>query len=66
MLCDTLPPLLDLDITADYMEHMGHQMQASAGLIQCIAITWLPPSLWSVQCASKRCITKVPPGTWNS
>ena len=30
MPCDTLPPLLDLDITADYMERMAHQIQGSA------------------------------------
>ena len=30
MPCDTLPPLLDLDITADYVERMAHQIQGSA------------------------------------
>jgi len=29
MPCDVLPPLLDLDITADYMEHVAHQIQGS-------------------------------------
>ena len=28
--CDDLPTLLDLDITADYVEHVAHQIQRSA------------------------------------
>ena len=31
MSCDTLPLLLDLDITADYVERMAHKIQVSAG-----------------------------------
>ena len=31
--CDDLPPLLGLDITADYVEHVAHQIQGSAGLV---------------------------------
>ena len=27
--CDDLPPLLDLDITANYVEHVAHQIQRS-------------------------------------
>ena len=26
LLCDDLPPLLDLDITADYVERVAHQI----------------------------------------
>ena len=29
--CDDLPPLLDLDITADYVECLAHQFQGFAG-----------------------------------
>ena len=29
--CDDLPPLLDLDITADYVERVAHQIQGSVG-----------------------------------
>ena len=29
--CDDLPPLLDLDVTADYMERVAHLIQGSAG-----------------------------------
>ena len=31
--CDDLPPLLNLDITADYVERVAHQIQRSALLI---------------------------------
>ena len=30
--CDVLPPLIDLDITADYVEHVACHIQGSAGL----------------------------------
>ena len=29
--CDDLPALLDLDVTADYVECVAHQIQGSAG-----------------------------------
>ena len=29
LLCDTLPSLIDLDITANYVEQMPHQIQGS-------------------------------------
>ena len=31
--CDDLPPLLYLDITADYVEHVAHQLRDLRGLI---------------------------------
>ena len=31
MPCSVLPPLVDLDITADYVECAAHQIQGSAG-----------------------------------
>ena len=33
MSCDDLPPLLDLDITAENVESMAHQIQGSLGLV---------------------------------
>ena len=40
MPCDTLSPLLDLDITADYVEHVAHQIQGSVGHGGSIALQW--------------------------
>ena len=30
--CDSLPPVLDVDITADYVERVAHSIQGAAGL----------------------------------
>ena len=40
MPCDDLPPLLDLDITADYVEHVAHQIQGSSGPCGSTALQW--------------------------
>ena len=40
MPCDVLPPLLDLDITADYVERVAHQIQRSAGPGGSTALQW--------------------------
>ena len=40
MPCDVLPPLLDLDITADYVERVAHQIQGSAGPGGSTALQW--------------------------
>ena len=40
MSCDDLPPLLDLDITADYVEHVAHQIQGSSGPCGSTALQW--------------------------
>ena len=40
MSCDDLPPLLDLDITADYMERVAHQIQGSSGPCGSTALQW--------------------------
>ena len=40
MPCNTLSPLLDLDITADYVERVAHQIQGSAGPGGSIALQW--------------------------
>ena len=40
MPCDTLPPLLDLNITADYVERVAHQIQGSAGPGGSTALQW--------------------------
>ena len=37
---DDLPPLLDLDITADYVEHAAHQIQESSGPCGSTALQW--------------------------
>ena len=29
--CDSLPPILDVDITADYVERVAHRIQGAAG-----------------------------------
>ena len=40
MPCDDLPPLLDLDITADYVERVAHQIQGSSGPCESTALQW--------------------------
>ena len=40
MSCDDLPPLLDLDITADYVERVAHQTQGSSGPCGSTALQW--------------------------
>lgn len=40
MKCDVLPPLLDLDITVDYVESVAHQIQGSAGPGGSTALQW--------------------------
>ena len=40
MPCDTLPPLLDLDITADCVECVARQIQGSAGPGGSTALQW--------------------------
>ena len=40
MPCDDLPPLLDLDITADYVERVAHQIQGSSGPCGSTALQW--------------------------
>ena len=40
MSCDDLPPLLDLDITADYVECVAHQFQGSSGPCGSTALQW--------------------------
>ena len=40
MSCDDLPPLLDLDITADYVEHVAHQIQESLWPCGSTALQW--------------------------
>ena len=37
---DILPPLLGLNITADYLEHVAHQIQGSAGPGGPTALQW--------------------------
>ena len=38
--CDDLPPLFDLDITVDYVEHVAHQIQGSAGPCGSTTLQW--------------------------
>ena len=38
--CDDLPPLLDLDITADYVKFVAHQVQQSAEPCGSTALQW--------------------------
>ena len=38
--CDVLPPLIDLDITADYVEHVACHFQGSAGPGGSTALQW--------------------------
>ena len=40
MSCDDLTPLLDLDITADYVERVAHQIQGSSGPCGSTALQW--------------------------
>ena len=40
MPCDTLPPLLDLDITADYVERVADQIQGSPSPGGSTALQW--------------------------
>ena len=40
LLCDVLPPLIDLDITAEYVEHVAQQIQGSAGPSGSTALQW--------------------------
>ena len=40
MSCNTLSSLIDLDITADYVEHVAHRIQRSAGLVEYISLQW--------------------------
>ena len=40
MPCDDLPPLLDLDITTDYVERVAHQTQGSSGPCGSTALQW--------------------------
>jgi len=49
MPCDVLPPLLGLDITPNYVEHVVHQIQGSAGSGGSTTLQWhgyIPPSVW--------------------
>ena len=37
---DSLPPILDVDITADYVERVAHHIQGAAGLGGSTAMQW--------------------------
>ena len=54
MSCDDLPPLLDLDITADYVERVAHQITVifRALWIYCTTVARLPSPPWCIQCTS--------------
>ena len=38
--CDSLPPVLDVDITTDYVEWVAHRIQGAAGLGGSTAMQW--------------------------
>ena len=38
--CDSLPPVLDVDITADYVERVAHRIQGAAGPGGSTAMQW--------------------------
>ena len=40
MPCDSLPPIQDVDITADYVERVAHHIQGAAGLGGSTAMQW--------------------------
>ena len=40
MPCDSLPPVLDVDITADYVERIAHRIQGAAGLAGSTVMLW--------------------------